>query len=85
MPREIIKYWQVTKYIRSCNNGDIISVEFRGHGKWAVMMGGNCLGRNGEWNYEPMPSGRDEDWLEMYRFDDFDAAFSAAEEAVEFA
>ena len=49
-----------------------ITVEYRGRGKWAVMHHGYCLGLgedgNLDWDYEPSPSNRDDDWLERHRF-----------------
>jgi hypothetical protein len=51
-------------------NGEYgIYVEDRGKGKWAVTYGGMCLGRNGEWDYEPMPSSRTDEWIAANRFD----------------
>lgn len=46
-----------------------ISVEYRGKGTWAVLHFGYCLGSDGEWDYEPSPSNREDDWLETHRFD----------------
>ena len=39
-----------------------------GSKKWAVRRNGNCLGKGGEWEYEPMPSSRDDEFLERCRF-----------------
>lgn len=47
--------------------------------KWAVRRMGDCLNKQGEWEYEPMPSSRDHDFLERCRFDNPEAAFAALE------
>ena len=36
--------------------------------KWAVRYRGEVLNRTGGWEWEPMPSGRDDDFLERFRF-----------------
>jgi hypothetical protein len=50
-----------------------VTVANRGHGKYAVLRGDSgskfCLGTDGEWDYEPSPSSREDDWLETHRFD----------------
>lgn len=51
-----------------------------GH-KWAVMRGGSCLSTDGDWAYESLPSSRPDDWIDRYRFEDFDAAWVAAQKA----
>jgi hypothetical protein len=46
-----------------------ITVSWRGRGLWAVLNPiGYCLGTDGEWDYEPMNSSREDDWLEAHRF-----------------
>ena len=45
-----------------------VTVEYRGHGKWAVMEGPYCLSAAGEWGYEMRPSERDDEWLATHRF-----------------
>lgn len=45
-----------------------ISVEARGDGQWAVLDGSYCLNREGEFEYEPFPSQRDEAFLKRCRF-----------------
>lgn len=49
-----------------------LTVEYTGNPhsdrKWAVRRNGWCLSRSGEWPYEPLPSERDEEWLEAHRF-----------------
>lgn len=45
-----------------------ISVEYRGRGLWAVLQGGEALGTDGTWDWEPSSSNRDDEWLETHRF-----------------
>jgi len=45
---------------------------------WAVRFRGDVLNKNGEWEWEPMPSGRDEDFLTRARFDIAEEAIAAA-------
>lgn len=45
-----------------------ITVDYRGHGKWAVTRGRRCLGVDGYWDWEPLPSEREAAWLEEHRF-----------------
>lgn len=48
----------------------VVAVEDRGMGRWAVVRGvRQCLGADGEWDYEPSPSNREDDWLDAHRFD----------------
>lgn len=58
-----------------------ITVEWRGDGRWAVCSGGFCFGTDGEWEYEPRPSERDDDWLDTHRFDEQSALRLAEEQA----
>lgn len=53
------------------------SIESRGHGKWAVVDGPFVLNRDGEWEHEPLPSSRTEEFLARARFD-LEEAFEAA-------
>jgi hypothetical protein len=46
-----------------------ITVEHRGRGLWAVCWFGRCLTADGDWDFEPSPSGREDDWLAAHRFD----------------
>jgi hypothetical protein len=46
-----------------------LKVEYRGRGLWCVTDGFFCLGKEGDWEYEPMPSEREDGWLETHRFD----------------
>ena len=36
--------------------------------KWAIRESGCCMNRNGEWEYEPIPSSRDDAFMERCRF-----------------
>jgi hypothetical protein len=45
--------------------------------KWAVRRMGECLNKQGEWEYEPMPSSRDDEFLSRCRFDSVEEAFAA--------
>jgi hypothetical protein len=45
-----------------------IAVEYAGHGKWAVRWLSRCLGADDEWDWEPQPSSREDDWLATHRF-----------------
>lgn len=46
-----------------------ITVEERGGGKWCIYDTGDVLNDEGEWEYEPRPSSRDEAFLARTRFD----------------
>jgi hypothetical protein len=39
-----------------------------GPDRWAIRRGGNALGRDGEFEYEPLPSSRTEKFYRKYRF-----------------
>lgn len=54
-----------------------IQVAYRGKDRWAVLHAGSALSRAGEWDWEPSPSSRDDEWLDDHRF--------AREEALELA
>jgi hypothetical protein len=45
-----------------------ITVEWRGENTWAVKHFGYTLTRGGEWEYEPRPSAREDDYLDRCRF-----------------
>jgi hypothetical protein len=46
-----------------------LTVEYRGRGKWAVTRTGRvCLGSDGEWDWESIPSERQDEWLTAHRF-----------------
>lgn len=58
-----------------------ITVEWRGGDRWAVTRSGCCLGSDGEWEYEPLPSSRTDEWKAAHRFD-VDTALRLAQEAL---
>lgn len=35
---------------------------------WAIRCAGRCYGRNGTWDFEPLPSSRTDDWLANFRW-----------------
>lgn len=57
-----------------------ITVEYRGHGTWAILYHGQCLSQDGEWDYELRPSEREDEWIAAHRFD-LDTALRLAMEA----
>lgn len=57
-----------------------ITVAWRGRDRWAVSRHGRCLGSDGEWDYEPIPSEREDGWLDAHRFD-LDTALQIARDA----
>lgn len=56
-----------------------ITVEYRGAGLWAVLHGGHALGTDGQWDYEPRPSDREDDWKAAHRFTLAEAVGKATE------
>lgn len=45
-------------------------VEWRGNDTWAVTNGFHeCLGTDGSWSYESIPSERRDEWIVEHRFD----------------
>ena len=49
--------------------------------KWVVRNSVGCLNRDGEFEYEPMPSSRDDDFLARCRFDTPEEAYQVWESA----
>lgn len=65
-------FWQVT---------GITVDEMIGHKRplWAIKAGeDDVLGKDGEWELQPMPSSRTAEFFERTRWDDFDAALAFA-------
>lgn len=63
--------YEVSVLPRDFPDGDMwtITVEYRGRGLWGVFKTGKqCLGSDGEWDFESLPSGREDDWKETHRF-----------------
>lgn len=46
-----------------------ITVEYRGNDRWAVKRHSQCLGSDGTWDWESIPSEREDEWLAEHRFD----------------
>jgi hypothetical protein len=57
-----------------------ITVERTAPGRWAVRRRHRCLGVDGLWDWEPVPSERELDWLADHRFD-LDTALRLAKDA----
>lgn len=57
-----------------------LKVAYRGKGRWAVTRLGRCLGADGQWDWEPTPSERTEEWRNTHRFD-LETALRLAQEA----
>lgn len=67
---------RATRYEVSCLPPDdintrhfTITVEYRGHGRWAVLDGPFALDADGEPDYEPRSSICEDEWLSSHRFD----------------
>lgn len=56
------------------------TIEKRSEGKWAVVDNG-VLNKSLEWEYEPMPSSRDDEFIARTRFDSIELAVEAAQKA----
>lgn len=54
-----------------------ITVQWRGGETHAVKRHSMVLGADGEWDYEPSPSNRDDDWIATHRFT-YDRAYQLA-------
>lgn len=46
---------------------------------WAVKDGSCCLAKDGEWEYEPLPSSRDEEFIARCRYATKEEALAALE------
>jgi hypothetical protein len=57
--------------------GTAITLETRGNGRWAVVLGNRCLNLDGDFEYEPRPSSRDEYFIKRTRFPDANDALKA--------
>ncbi|MEU9495451.1 MULTISPECIES: hypothetical protein [Streptomyces] len=58
----------------------VITVQYRGEGRWAVTRNGSCLGADGEWEFGIKEYDRGDAWLAAHRFD-LDTALRLAREA----
>jgi hypothetical protein len=45
-----------------------VYVGWRGDGKWGVFCLGSCYSADGQWDQEPSPSNRSDEWLAAHRF-----------------
>jgi hypothetical protein len=57
-------------------------IDREGTRRFAVVEHGWVLSRAGEWEYEPLPSSRDGDFMARCRFDDFEDAYRTAVRAM---
>jgi hypothetical protein len=57
-----------------------LTLAYRGGDRWAVTRHGQCLGSDGDWDYELRPSEREDEWLTSRRFD-FQTALKLAVDA----
>jgi hypothetical protein len=66
--------------------GDVKLEAVKGRGnitRWALRNNfQNCLNKEGEWEYEPMPSSRDDDFFARCRWDTREEAYQAWETLV---
>ena len=67
--------WQVTEYVMDAfGDGDpncgiwAITLQRKSPGRWSVNRFGDVLNDQGEWEYEPLPSSRDDDFKKRCRF-----------------
>lgn len=58
----------------------MISPSYKGE-KWAVRRMSSCLAKDGEWEYEPIPSSRDDAFYASCRFDSLEEALAAYDKA----
>lgn len=83
MTRKIIQPDKITETERAALatrytffNG--LSIEFRDKDKWAICDGGLVLANDNEWEYEPLPSSRSDEFKARTRYT-LDEAFNRAE------
>jgi hypothetical protein len=60
-----------------------VKVQWRGGETYAVKRLGQVLDVDGEWDYEPNPSNRDDEWIAAHRFSYEEAVRLATKAAVE--
>lgn len=58
-----------------------VKIEWRGAGLWAVTVGMSCLNNDGNFEFEPPPAKRDNEFLQRCRFSLHDAFIMAARKA----
>lgn len=57
------------------NHNHSVTIEYRASNKWAICDGRRCLSKNGTFEFEPMPSSRDDEFLNRTRFDSMMEAY----------
>lgn len=60
-------YMDAPRFVRS-------NSPFYDGARWTVRRHGYCLNREAEWEYEPMPSSRDDEFFGRCRFDSLEEA-----------
>jgi hypothetical protein len=70
--------FDVMPYDRTRRGIQHLEVAKRAADAWAIIGDGHCLAHDGEWEYEPLPSSRTEEFFERCRW-------SSAAEAIAFA
>lgn len=80
-----MRYWEPIKFAIKDEYGHLaedardLRIEWRGAGTWAVTESGCCLNDKGEWEYEPHPSSRSNEFIQRTRFPFEDAVRRANE------
>lgn len=59
----------------------VVTIEWRGGDRWAVVHGRHVFGSHGEWEFEPLNSYRTDEWKQKFRFDFKTATRIAGEQA----
>ena len=57
-----------------------LKIGFRGPNAWAIINEGSVLAHDGEWEYEPFPSARDEEFFARCRWPTAREAIAFAEQ-----
>ena len=57
-----------------------VFIEFRAENSWALTCMGDCMDKNGEFNDEPSPSNRTEDFIQNHRFKTPEDAYNCFKE-----
>ena len=71
---EAIQYW-------AGDDGAVIQRTSRAPESWAIRAGSSCMSTTGEWDIEPMPSDRTDEWLANHRWPSAAAAWAALQQA----
>ena len=70
---EAIQYW-------AGDDGAVIQRTLRAPESWAIRAGSSCMSTTGEWDIEPMPSDRTDEWLTNHRWPSAAAAWAALQQ-----